>query len=179
LSENRNSNGTASHRFEALVMPHVNAAYNLARWLLHDSADAEDVVQEACLRAFSAMGSFSGGDARAWLLKIVRNACFTWMRKKGRWTAGGDDKLEEIPAGTEDPDAEMLRSANVESVRAAIERLPDDFRELIVLREMEGISYKDLAEMTGVPIGTIMSRLSRARERLARDLAASGNGEKT
>jgi RNA polymerase sigma-70 factor (ECF subfamily) len=160
-------------------MPHVDAAYNLARWLLHNSTDAEDIVQESCLRAFAAMGTFTDGDARAWLLKIVRNTCFTWMRKKGRWVEATEHELEEIPAGGDEPDAALLRSANVESVRSAIQRLAPEFRELIVLREMEGLSYKDLAEMTGVPIGTVMSRLSRARGRLAHDLAGFAIGEKS
>ena len=153
------------------MLPHVGAAYNLARWLLHNSADAEDVVQESCMKALGAMGTFSDGDARAWLLKIVRNTCFTWMRKKGRWVEAVDGELEEIPAGGDEPDAAMIRGVEVESVRSAIARLPEEFREVIVLREMEGLSYKELAETTGVPIGTVMSRLARGRRRLAADLA--------
>jgi RNA polymerase sigma-70 factor (ECF subfamily) len=177
LNANRNSIGTASHRFQALVMPHVDAAYNLARWLLHDVSSAEDVVQESCLRAYRAMGTFSEGDARAWLLKIVRNTCFTWMRKNGRYAEPADGELEDIPDTGDQPDADLLRSATVASVRAAIAKLPPEFRELIVLREMEGLSYKELAEMTGVPVGTVMSRLSRARQRLAHDLTRLGYGQ--
>lgn len=148
-------------------MPHFDAAYNLARWLTRSGADADDVVQEAYLRAFTFRESFRGGDARAWLLSIVRNTCYTWLRKNRPYDlmAALDESLP-IAVETSTPETLHLRAADTESVREALEKLPVEFREVLVLREMEGLSYKEIADASGLAIGTVMSRLSRARRRL-------------
>jgi RNA polymerase sigma factor (sigma-70 family) len=160
--------------FEQVVMPHFDAAYNLARWLTHSGPDADDVVQEAYLRAFTFHESFRGGDARAWLLSIVRNTCYTWLRKNRAldlMTEIDESRLVADDAAT--PETLHLRRADTESVRAALEQLPPEFREVLVLREMEGLSYKEIAEVSGLAIGTVMSRLSRARRRLHDELMTS------
>ena len=155
-------------RFELFIVPHMKTAYNLARWLTRNEHDAEDVVQEAYLRAFRFFDGFQGGDGRAWLLAIVRNTCHTWLQQNRRLT------LEEDLSDTEatDPDPETLAIENVdrEALRRAIEDLPAEFREAVILREMEGLSYKEIGAIAGVPLGTVMSRLARARARLARVL---------
>ena len=155
--------------FEQAVIPHMNAAYNLARWLLGAEDDARDAVQDAALRAFKGFPRFRGGDGRAWLLTIVRNVCFSWLRKHRHDALATefDDELHSHAAAPEVPDIDP------EAVRAAIEQLGAEYREAIVLREMEGLSYKEIAEVTGVPIGTVMSRLARARRQL-RDLLSRG-----
>ena len=143
-------------RFEQMVLPHFDAAYNLARWLARSGADADDVVQEAFLKAFQSFDNHRGGaDARPWLFAIVRNCCYTMLRKNKQWVP-----LDESAQAHEDP---ILASAAIED---ALRALPPEFREVIVLREMEDFSYKEIAEVTGVPIGTVMSRLSRARRQL-------------
>ncbi len=155
-------------------MPHFDAAYNLARWLTHSGSDADDVVQEAYLRAFTFHESFRGGDARAWLLSIVRHTCYTWLRKNranDRMAELDESRLVADDAST--PETLHLRRADTESVRAALEQLPPEFREVLVLREMEGLSYKEIAEVSGLAIGTVMSRLSRARRRLHDELLIS------
>jgi len=130
-------------RFEQLVLPHLDAAFNLARWLLRRREDSEDVTQEAMLRAYRFFRGFHGGDARAWLLQIVRNTCYTWL------AIAGDNR---------------------ERLGRALETLPPRFREVLVLRELEGCSYKEIATITAIPIGTVMSALARARQRLQRAL---------
>jgi len=150
-------------------MPHLDAAFNYARWLTKNEADAEDVVQEASVRALRFLPSLRGSDARAWLLTIVRN---TWYgRFSGRddptRTTASDDVSHERTDPSPDPESQMMQRQTVDIVRDAIERLPADFREVIVLRELEGFSYKEIAEVLGIPIGTVMSRLARARDRLA------------
>jgi RNA polymerase sigma-70 factor, ECF subfamily len=158
-------------RFDETVLPHLDAAFNYARWLTRDAAEAEDVVQEACVRAMRYFASLRGDDARGWLFPIIRNTWYSRIRRrKGASDAPLDHDLHEPPDGGLDPEAQLLQHANVARVRAAVERLPADFREVIVLREIEGLSYKEIAAIAQVPIGTVMSRLARARERLAAGL---------
>ena len=153
-------------RFELLVVPHMKAAYNLARWLTRNDHDAEDVVQEAYMRAYRFFDGFQGGDTRAWLFTIVRNACHTMLQKNSRLSY--EEDLETVEASAPSPEAVVMESINREALRRAIEELPAEFREAIVLREMEGLSYKEISAITGVPVGTVMSRLARARNRLAK-----------
>jgi len=157
-------------RFEDVVLIHLDAAYNLARWLTGSEHDAQDVVQDACVRAFRAFDQFRGGDARAWLLTIIRNTSFTLM--SGRKTQRELDESTHEPVDHDvDPHVILSRASDAKRVREAIEMLPEELRTVIVLREMEGLSYKQIATVAGVPIGTVMSRLSRGRERLAGLLA--------
>ncbi len=157
-------------RFEQLVLPHLDAAHNLARWLLRRRPDAEDVTQEAVLRAYRFFGSFRGGDARAWLLAIVRNACYSWL--SARRGTEGETEFDEERHGTDETTPESVRAVKEagERLSTALEALPPRLREVLVLRELEECSYKEIAEVTGVPIGTVMSSLSRARARLRRAL---------
>jgi len=153
--------------FNQAVLPHLDAAYNLARWLTRNDQDAEDIAQEACLRAFKYWRSFSGRDCRSWLLKIVRNTFYSWLRQRSVQpvlTDDGqtDDTADDIP----DPENALIQNADRDMLRAALEDLAVEFREAIVLRELEGLSYKEIADIAGVPIGTVMSRLARARKRL-------------
>jgi RNA polymerase sigma-70 factor (ECF subfamily) len=166
---------TDSLRFQAQVLSHLDAAYNLARWLLRSEHDAQDVVQEACLRAYRSFDQLRGDDGRCWLLAIVRNACRTWLdrNRRGAPQPLPDDDLGVPPDVNGDPQRQMLRRASGEAVRAAIDELPEEFREVIVLRELEGLSYKQIAAVAGVPVGTVMSRLARARGRLEHALAPS------
>src|SRR5579872_1713335 len=150
-----------------VVLQHLDAAYNLARWLTHDPQAAEDVVQDALVRALKAFGGFHGGDARAWILAIVRNTAFTWLAKNRSHKTLEFDETIEVPESEDtDPAALAAHSADAEMVRSAIERLPPEFREVVVLRELESLSYQEIAAVAGVPVGTVMSRLSRARARL-------------
>jgi len=154
--------------FEEIVLPHLDAAFNYARWLTKSDADAEDVVQDAYVRALRFFSSLRGDDARSWLFTIVRN---TWY---GRFTrAAGpnqptvyDDMKHDRPDDGLDPEALVMQQQAVEKVQRAVQELPTDFREMIVLRELEGLSYKQIAVVVRIPIGTVMSRLARARERL-------------
>lgn len=159
------------------VLPHLDAAFNLARWLMGNDSDAADIVQEACLRAMRSAGTFRGGvDGRAWLLAIVRNASFDALRKNNARVMEElrENVLIPVDEGTFDPQEILLRAANVQRVREAIQSLPPGIREVIVLREMEGYSYKEIAGIVQVPIGTIMSRLARGRRRLAELLCDEG-----
>src|SRR5580692_12430482 len=159
--------------FESLFLPHLDAAYNLARLLTRNAHDAEDVVQEACLRALRAFASFRGGASRPWFLTIVRNTSFTWLRDN-RSRADRAEYHEELHAsGGATPEAESLGNERARAVERCVQELPPDFREVIVLREMEELRYQEIAEITGVPRGTVMSRLSRARARLAECLKNS------
>jgi RNA polymerase sigma-70 factor (ECF subfamily) len=157
--------------FEQSIIPHLNAAYNLARWLTRNADDAEDLVQEAYLRAFRSFDTFEGADAKAWLLTVVRNTCFTWLKKKGAQPAVEFDE-QMHSAGEESPDAEavLLNQAALGSLNNCLEALPLEFREAIVLRELEELSYKEISDITRVPVGTVMSRLARGRKRLQRCL---------
>lgn len=159
--------------FEQTVLPHLDAAYNLARWLAGNDHDAQDVAQDACLRAFKFFAGFRGGNARAWLLTIVRRAFYDWLQKnRPAEIAGGlDDEALAVEDVSVNAETLNLRLADAETVRRAIGELPVEFREMIILREMEGLSYKEIAELSALPIGTVMSRLSRARKQLQQRLA--------
>jgi RNA polymerase sigma-70 factor (ECF subfamily) len=154
--------------FEETVLPHLDAAFNYARWLTRNDADAEDVVQDACVRAMRFFSSLRDDDARAWLFTIVRNSWYSRVSRKANVAEGTrlNDGQDQRPDNALDPEERLLQQHTVALVRAALEQLPVDFREVIVLREIEGLSYKEIAEVAGVPIGTVMSRLARARERL-------------
>jgi RNA polymerase sigma-70 factor, ECF subfamily len=154
--------------FERQVLPHLDAAYNLARFLMRNDQDAEDVVQEAALRAFRFFDSFRGENSRAWFLSIVRNTSFTALKRQhaDEDNVVFDEELHGVEIPPMDAGAALDHSQDRQTVRAAIEQLPAEFREAITLRELEGLSYKEIADIAGVPIGTIMSRLARARRRL-------------
>jgi RNA polymerase sigma-70 factor (ECF subfamily) len=157
-------------RFELLVLPHLNAAFNLARWLLRSRADAEDMAQEAMLRAYRFFGGFHGGDARAWLLQIVRNTCYTWLEKNRPLELNTEFDEELHLQHVPNPESLAIASDNRERLKSALETLPPRFREVLVLRELEGCSYKEIAAITSIPVGTVMSALSRARRRLQQAL---------
>ena len=161
---------SAQARFEAVVLPHLDAAYTLARYLTRNAHDAEDVVQDACLRALKYFDGFRGeaASARAWLLAIVRNTAHTWRgRHRGDALATEFDETQHSdPVADDNPEGALLQKAAKETLDRALERLAPEFREVIVLRELEGLSYKEISDVAGVPVGTVMSRLSRARARL-------------
>ncbi|HET6977019.1 MAG TPA: sigma-70 family RNA polymerase sigma factor [Pyrinomonadaceae bacterium] len=154
--------------FEEAVMPHMDAAYNLARWLTRNDADAQDMVQEAYLRALRFFDGFRGDDAKAWLLTIVRNTCYTWLKRNRspELSCDFDEVVLAREAEGPDPETEQVMKARAQLVNEAIEKLPIEFREVVVLRELEELSYKEIAVVLRVPIGTVMSRLARARKRL-------------
>ena len=163
-------------RFEQLVLPHVDAAVNLARWLLRNPTDAEDVAQEAVMRAYRFFSGFRGGDARAWLLQIVRNSCYTWLEKRMPSELETEFNEEVHQVASTSPEMLAVRASDRAQLEKALESLPARAREVIVLRELEGCSYKEISEITGIPMGTVMSTLSRAREKLAQ--ALGGNAAK-
>ena len=159
-------------RFEQVVLPHLDDAYTFARYYLRDEHDAQDVVQEAVLRALRHFEGYRDGDARAWLLAIVRNCCLSWQRRR---RAEGDvlafdDSTEHAQDAHAHTDALAIHGSDRALLGRAIAELPAEFREVIVLREIEELSYREISDVTGVPMGTVMSRLARARERLARTL---------
>ena len=164
-------------RFASVVLQHLADAYALARWLTGDRADAEDVVQEACLRAFRGIGGFAGVNARAWVLTIVRHAAYTWLGKNRSASLVMVDDLEALEQkqsspgaafeqAPQTPEAELIAKADARRLEAAIAELPVPFRETLVLRDVQGLDYREISEVTKVPIGTVMSRLARARRRL-------------
>ncbi len=187
-------------RFEDLFLPHLNAAYSLARYMTRDPAAADDIVQESFLRAFRSFDRYRGGDAKSWILAIVRNCSFDWSKSRRRAaglppgeaeeTAGagpGGQRAAQAAAGDslerwipnadqlgdwtqEGPETAVLRQSEIEEVRALIGALPEPFRETLVLRELEELSYKEIAQVTGAPVGTVMSRLARARQMLTAEL---------
>jgi len=165
-----------SELFEHTVLPHLDSAYNLARWLAGNDQDAQDVAQEASLRAFKYFGGFRGNNPRAWLLSIVRNTFYTWLRKNRppEGTVEIDDQTLEIEDSA-NAEAANPRFADADAVRRAIADLPVEFREIVILREMEGFSYKEIAELAELPMGTVMSRLARARKLLQKSLTAAFN----
>lgn len=176
-----------TRRFEAAVLPHLDAAFNLARWLLRDDQGARDVVQEAYLRAFRFFDGFYGGDARPWLLAIVRNACYTWLRDRGHEPEqvefdeerDSESALPGFPGASGNPgnpEQLLLQKVERERIDAAIEKLPPAFREVLILREIEEMSYEEIAQVAAIPAGTVMSRLARAR-RMLRDLLGRPDGE--
>jgi RNA polymerase sigma-70 factor (ECF subfamily) len=162
--------------FEQVFLPHLNAAYNLARWLTRDVVDADDVVQEAYLRAFRFSGNYEGGDSRAWLLKIVRNTCYTWLKKNRPREIVYEIEEDGHQASTGDPEKILQESIDRSLVRKLLEGLPITYREIVVMRDIEGLSYKEIAAVTELPLGTVMSRLSRARKRLQADAIATEIG---
>ena len=165
--------------FEEAVLPHLNAAYNLARWITRNDTDADDVVQEACLRAFKFFGGFHGVDGRSWLLTIVRNTCYTWMQRNRspELSVSPDDEQREIESTDLNPEGLLLQKVDTLMVRRAIEELPVEFREVLVLREFEEMSYREIAGITDLPLGTVMSRLARGRKRLQLALTNQMQGE--
>lgn len=159
---------------EQAILPHLDSAYNLARWLTATDQDAEDVMQESCLRAVKYFPGFQGGDSRAWLLAIVRRTSCTWLAKnRGRdaTTVAFDETLHGTGCDRLDPQAQLLQEADRHLIRQALADLPVEFREVIVLRELEGLSYKEVAHVVEIPLGTVMSRLARGRRQLERLLA--------
>ena len=164
--------------FEETVLPHLDAAFNYARWLTRNDTDAEDVVQDACVRAIRFFSSLRNDDARAWLFTIVRNAWYSRVSRKANVAEGTrlNDGQDEWPDNALDPEERLLQQHTIALVRAALEQLPVDFREVIVLREIEGLSYKEIAEVAGIRIGTVMSRLARARSGLQQQLAVGFEG---
>jgi RNA polymerase sigma factor (sigma-70 family) len=177
IEDDRNS------QFSAVVLPHLPDALTTALWLTGDRADAEDVVQEAGLRAFRAIATFTGGNARAWVLAIVRNTAHSWIQKNRRVELVAVDDLEteervqaERGANIEElisvnPEADLIARADEAHLREEIEKLPAEFREALVLRDIQGLEYREIAEITSVPVGTVMSRLARARRRLVTALS--------
>ena len=172
-------------RFASVVLPHLGDAYALARWITGDRSDAEDVVQDACLRAFRAIETFGGSNARAWTLTIVRNAAYTWLSKRRAMPMIAVGDLEDIeraqllegasgrgPSQGPTPEAELIAKADAAQLQAAIAALPPQFRETLVLRDLHDLDYREIAEVTGVPVGTVMSRLARARRRLIEAIGA-------
>jgi RNA polymerase sigma-70 factor (ECF subfamily) len=163
--------------FELTVWPHMRAAFNLARWLVRNDHDAEDIVQESFLKAYKAQQSFRGGEAKTWVLAIVRNTAMDFLRRNQAANTvvldeGGPDPGERAP----DPERVLLEQARREEIRSAIARLEPEFREAIVLREIEAMSYKEIAAVLNIPMGTVMSRLSRARNLLLLDIGGVKRG---
>jgi len=172
LAQNR------SEAFEKATLPHLNAAYNLAFWLTRNKQDAEDVVQEAFLRAFRYFAGLRGGDARVWLLKIVRNTCYTWLHENRplQRAAEFDETFSLSDTHIPNPEQAVLQNDNRALLRKALEKLPPNYREVLILRELEGMSYKEIAGVTGIPAGTVMSSLYRGRDHLRQALTALMNG---
>ena len=174
-------------RFADMVLPHLDSAYNLARWLTRDDHDAQDVVQEAYLRAFRSFDGFRGDNARPWLLAIVRNTCYTWLSQHRRAEVevpydddlhGGEGRGDGVGPGAHDanPETILARLEEVRLVDEALQRLPVGYREVVVLRDIEDLSYKEIAMVAGLPIGTVMSRLARGRKLLVTHLTQLRNG---
>ena len=164
-------------RFELLMLPHLDAGLNLARWLTHNDHDAQDVVQEACVRAFRFIEGFRGDNARAWLLQIVRNTCFSWLKENRPAEIlvcdDADGVLDGIAApAADEPPAVAMRNAERLQINRAIAALSVVYREVLVLRELDDLSYKDIARIVNIPVGTVMSRLARARGLLRQALLA-------
>ena len=175
-------NGQDDHaQFARVVLPHLADAYALARWLTGDRTDAEDVVQDACLRAFRGIGGFADGNARAWVLTIVRNAAYGWLRKNRPAALVMVEDLESVvqeqarsaAPDVDTPETALIAATATRQLEAAIAALPAPFRETLVLRDLQGLAYREIAAVTQVPIGTVMSRLARARRRLSDTVAVS------
>jgi RNA polymerase sigma-70 factor (ECF subfamily) len=166
-------------RFQDLILPHLDAAYNLARWLTRKDEDAADVVQEAYLRAIRFFDSFHGPDGRVWLLTIVRNTYYNWSKQNRvqRSATSFDEELHSAAQEDLDPERLAQLAENRQRLHQALDELPTEYREILVLRELEGLSYKEIAEVAGLPIGTVMSRLARGRGRLQQQLATFMNKE--
>jgi len=160
-------------RFEQAILPHMDAAYNIARWLTRNERDAEDMVQESYLRAFKFFEAFTGVNGRAWLLTIVRNTCYTWLQQNRArdLMTEFDEEIHSDASDAWNPAARLIQETDGRMVRQALETLPAEYREVVVLRDLEGLSYKEIAEIAALPLGTVMSRLARARGRLKRVLS--------
>jgi RNA polymerase sigma-70 factor (ECF subfamily) len=175
-NEAKMSGRLAGERFREVVLPHLPDALSLARWLTGNVHDAEDVVQEACLKAHAGIGTYAGGNARAWLLTIVRHAAYTWLAKNrpsNLVAVGGLSDLDEFalePDAANTPEAALLEKADTDALQAAITALPLIFREVVVLRDVNGLGYREIAQMLDIPIGTVMSRLARGRGTLILEL---------
>lgn len=176
----------SDRRFGELALTHLDSAYNLARWLLRNDHDAEDVVQEAYLRAFRAFAGFRGDNARPWLLAIVRNSCYTWLAQHRRAEVevaydddvhGGEDQADGAAGYGGNPEAILARLDDVRLVDEALQQLPFGFREVVVLRDIEELSYKEIADVAALPIGTVMSRLARGRKLLVIHLNRLRDGD--
>jgi len=176
----RISSGDANARFRSVVLPHLDDAYALARWLTGSRADSEDVVQEACLRALRGIGNFSNGNARAWVLTIVRHTTYSWLHKNRPAAVVLVEDFEvvnctqSIKLDVETPETALIAQDDATLLEAAIATLPAPLRETLVLREVQELSYREIAEVTGVPIGTVMSRLARARGRIISIMTTGG-----
>src|SRR5437870_9791252 len=159
--------------FEAIMLPHMDAAYNLARWLLRNEQDAQDIVQEAYLRAFKSFSGFHGSNGRAWLLTIVRNTSYTLLKKNRAvdFTTPFDEEIHAAEHQSASPATILEHSEDAELIKKAMDALPAEFREILVLRHQEGLSYKELGDIAQIPLGTVMSRLARARDKLKEYLA--------
>jgi RNA polymerase sigma factor (sigma-70 family) len=158
-------------KFEQLVLRHMDSAFNLARWLTRNQDAAKDLTQEAMLRAFKAFDRFEGEDARAWLFTIIRNLYYTSVTRKPEEQSAFDENLHSPEESTGDPETLLLRNVDAQAVRKGIEELPEEFRVPLVLRELEGLSYREIAAVLEIPLGTVMSRLARARNHLRQTLA--------
>jgi RNA polymerase sigma factor (sigma-70 family) len=165
--------------FEQIILPYLDDAYNLARWMTRNPEDAKDIVQESLIRAFRYFEGYHGGSAKAWLLTIVRNTGYTWLRQHRAHESNTvlEEAALDVPEQSPGPDTQMAQSANQELLRKALEKIPLEFREIVILRDLEGFSYKEMVAITGLPIGTVMSRLSRARNRLQREVMDRGGKE--
>jgi RNA polymerase sigma-70 factor (ECF subfamily) len=185
LSEQPSSHGS-NRRFGDLALPHLDSAYNLARWLTRDDHDAQDVVQDAYLRAFRSFGGFRGDNARPWLLAIVRNTCYTWLKHNRRAEVevpydddvhGGEGRVEAGGDAIDaNPESILARLDDVRLVDEALSQLPVGYREVVVLRDIEDLSYREIAHVAGLPMGTVMSRLARGRKLLVTHLTQLRNG---
>ena len=164
-------------KFERLVLCHMDSAFNLARWFTRNPDDAKDLAQEAFLRAFKAFDRFEGNDGRVWLLTILRNLYYTSVSRKPQDQTPFDEEIHSSEEFSSSPEVLLLRNADAQAVRQGIEELPPEFREPLVLRELEGLSYKEIATVMDLPIGTVMSRLARARDHLRRSLTAAYKGK--
>ena len=155
-------------RYEQMLLPHLDAAYNLARWLTHDEHDAEDLVQEAYLRALRFFDSFHGDNGKVWLLTIVRNTCYSWLRRNrpDKLAESFDETVHSAADDLANPQRVLLQEEENQLLRDALQELPMEYREVLVLRELEGLTYREIAAVSGIALGTVMSRLARGRERL-------------
>jgi RNA polymerase sigma factor (sigma-70 family) len=154
-----------------MILPHADAAYNLARWLIHNDHDAEDVTQEAFLRAFKFFEGFHGGNGRVWLLKIVRNTCYSWLtRNRAREALPLEEEKLVLEGQDLNPEEKLIQNADGELLRKILATLPVEFREVAVMADIEGLTYKEISEVAGISMGTVMSRLARARKKLRQSL---------
>jgi len=170
--EDRLADAGRQTRYEQMLLPHLDAAYNLARWLTHDEHDAEDLVQEAYLRALKFFSSFHGDNGKVWLLTIVRNTCYSWLRRNrpDKLAESFDETVHSAADDLANPQRVLLQEEENQLFRDALQELPMEYREVLVLRELEGLTYREIAAVSGIALGTVMSRLARGRERLRQGL---------